>query len=82
LEEEHFNVCCPLATQKVWGLEEFPFQRAVVNSKELVTSPGKQQQQQQSITFSDSDDESVQGMALGFIWMAATWNTGLGGSLH
>jgi len=38
LEEEQLNACLNLAAQQVWGLEQFPFQRAVVNSKESASS--------------------------------------------
>jgi len=66
LEEQHLNACLTLATQRMWELEQFPFERAIAKwsaAKQRRPAPfgqqQQQQQQQQPITVSDSDEQLI-----------------------
>jgi len=63
LEEKHPNACLTLTTQQVWGLKQFPYQRAVAKwstgKKRRPALFGKQQQQQQPIAIFDSNNKQM-----------------------
>eukprot|EP00983_Pelagomonas_calceolata_P059768 1146073-Pelagomonas_calceolata.AAC.1 len=61
LGEQLLNACLSLATQRMWELEQFPFQRAMAKwsaaKKRWRPVPLGNQQQQQPITIFDTDDD-------------------------